>query len=180
MFDGSDEKSGTAYPTSWKSPAPDGADLTLEHFPSFRLALASTHVHRTMTSVYLKPYGLSLAEWRLLATVVRWSTVAMRDVCARSNMDKAQISRTVAALAEAGLIETTADPVHGRRRILRATAAGRRLFKRILPDAQRSQAALLAALTPDERAGLFSALAKLTAAATRFSKDEGHAQPRRQ
>ena len=124
----------------------------------------------------------------------------MRDICARSNMDKAQISRAVTGLVSAGLVERRIDPTHGKRQILRATATGRRIFKRILPDAQRSQAALLAALSTDERAALFSALGKLSAAATRYAaasshdrgnktarrrsktteKDRGHAEPRRQ
>jgi DNA-binding MarR family transcriptional regulator len=201
MFDeASDDDEPKECPASWLSLEADGSNLALEHFPSFRLALASTHVHRTVTSVYLHPYGLTLPEWRILSTVARWSEVPMRDICARSNMDKAQISRTVGDLVSTGLIERTADPTHGKRQILRATATGRRIVKRILPDAQRSQAALLAALSTSERAALFSALGKLSAAATRFAaasphgqrkkqgprrpkateKDRGHAEPRRQ
>jgi DNA-binding MarR family transcriptional regulator len=148
-------------PSSWRVLTPDGSDLSLEHFPSFRLVVASTHLHRTVTSAYLRPYGVKLPEWRILATVARWSSVSMPDLCVRSNMDKALISRTVKSLEAARLIVRRPDPTHGKRQILRITPAGRRLFERILPAAQRSQAELLARLTQAERIAFYSALEKL-------------------
>lgn len=148
-------------PSSWRCPAPDGSDLTLDQFPTFRLVIVSTHLHRTVTSAFLRPYGLKLPEWRILATVASRTTVPTAHVCATSNMDKALISRTVASLDAAGLLNRGPDPDHGKRQLLHITPTGRKLFERIFPAAQQAQADLLALLTPDERTALYSALDKL-------------------
>lgn len=152
-------------PRSWLAPSADGSDLLLEHFPSFLLVLVSTHLHRTVTSAFLRPYGVKLPEWRILATLATRASVPMAQLCVQSNMDKALISRTVKSLEAARLASRHSDPTHRRRQIVSISPAGRELFERIFPAAQRSQAELLARLTLTERLALFSALRKLRGAA---------------
>jgi len=166
-------------PASWRFPTPDGNDLALEHFPTFLLVVVSTHLFRTVTNAYLRLYGVKLPEWRVLATVARWSCISMPDLCLRSNMDKALISRTVKSLGAARLIVRRPDPTHGKRQILFITPAGKRVFERILPTAQRSQADLLARLTRAERVALYSALEKLLGVKPSAPKKRRQSVPRR-
>lgn len=161
----------SAAPTrAWLDLADDGSNLDLTEFPSFRLVEAHALIHRNVTRVYLSGFGLGVPEWRLLALLARRSPLTMREVKARSWMDKGQISRAATLLERQKLLDREADPAHGKRQVLRITAAGLRLFKKIWPEAQRSQAMLLAALSPAERSALFSGLDKLLAAADAYAK----------
>jgi DNA-binding MarR family transcriptional regulator len=163
-------KRSAAPAQAWLDLAEDGSNLDLTEFPSFRLVEAHALIHRNVTRVYLSGFGLGVPEWRLLALLARRSPLSLREVNARSWMDKGQISRAATLLAERKLLDRQADPQHGKRQVLRITAAGMRLFKKIWPEAQRSQAMLLASLSPAERSALFSGLDKLLAAADAYAK----------
>lgn len=72
------------------------------------------------------------------------------------------------------------DPTHGKRQIMFITPAGRRLFGRINPAAQRGQAELLARLTQVERIALYSALEKLRSVKTPAPKERRRGVSRRE
>jgi DNA-binding MarR family transcriptional regulator len=55
--------------------------------------------------------------------------------------------------------------------IVSVTAKGRKLYQTVLPVAQRHQAALLNALTPQERKALYSIIVKLFSAIGDLDKD---------
>jgi DNA-binding MarR family transcriptional regulator len=154
----------------WLELAADGSNLDVHDFPSFRLVEAHALVYRNVTRVYLGGTDLGVPEWRILALLGRRGDLLVREINQRSWMDKGQISRAAARMAARGLVERSPDPTHKKRQKLRLTAAGRALFDRLWPRAQRAQAALLGSLSRDERRALQKALDRLLWAAEQCAK----------
>jgi DNA-binding MarR family transcriptional regulator len=154
-----------ALPEAWRQPASHASALAFEEFPGFLLGRALARIHRIATLPLLARHGLSLAEWRTMSVVATHGDIASADIVGRSTMDKSQISRAVASLEARGLVALRADPAHGRRRLITLTRQGHQLFKKLFPDAQRRQCAVLDQLTQEERRYLFVALKKISVVA---------------
>ena len=146
----------------WQNVSESGEELRFDDFLGFRIGRLNTLIHRDVTAKYLEPNGLSLPEWRVLARIARHSSLEMRELSRINLMDKAAISRAVDSLLAKGYTERHTDPAHAKRRIVAITPAGRRLMRKVLPQAQREQAALLRLMSPDERQVLDVVLARLT------------------
>jgi DNA-binding MarR family transcriptional regulator len=128
-----------------------GFDLTA--FLPYRMVVAATRASRGFAERYRAEFGLSIPEWRVLATLAQWGPVSVREINQIVDMDKSKVSRAAARLEASGLI---AKRVHGGdRRLLEMTLTdeGRALMGRIEPIARAYEAELLARLGED--AGAF-------------------------
>ena len=76
-------------------------------------------------------------------------------------LPRMQISRVVARLEQGGLITRATDPDDRRNLVVRLTAAGRALYRKIEPIVLEREAFLLDALDSKERAALTDALARI-------------------
>ena len=148
-------------PSSWDNPSVDGADLDIEVFPSVLMLGAATLYQRNVFRPIIEPYGLGIAEWRVLVMLNVLGTATAADIANRSWMDKAQISRAAAELEERGYIVRKADATHAKKRIMSATSTGQEVYVEIFRLARMRQAEILQLLTRDERHTLFSALNEL-------------------
>ncbi|OYU14344.1 MAG: MarR family transcriptional regulator [Alphaproteobacteria bacterium PA4] len=139
----------------------------LADFLPYQLSVTSNAVSRAVATgtAYESRFGLSAAEWRVLAAVTAAGTPTQVELGAATGMDKMTISRAVAALAQRHLLDRVRDS--GDRRTLRLspTAEGRRIHDIVAPQALEVEARLLAALAPDEADVLRAALARLRACA---------------
>lgn len=149
----------------WVNLKPMGTNLEVEDFLSMRFANISALLHRNVTKHYLARHDIGLPEWRVITMLVRYGSVTTRELRNASGMDKGQMSRAVSELEQRGLLVRDADATHELRQVLRISEAGTALYRRIMPDARRRQASLLAELTLGERRALDSALRKLKAVA---------------
>jgi DNA-binding MarR family transcriptional regulator len=89
-----------------------------------------------------------------LSSVDSQGPLTMRDLCAIERVQPPSMTRIVAALVDAGLVERRADPSDGRVVWIRVTAAGRRLLERSRGRKEAYLARALRALEPDELATL--------------------------
>ena len=87
-----------------------------------------------------------------------------------ATLDKMQVSRAVAGLERAGLLTRTVDPEDRRNRILKLTASGRELLRKLVPMVEAREAFLLEALAPEERAQLQSMIGRLTERALQLER----------
>ncbi|HEX7060979.1 MAG TPA: helix-turn-helix domain-containing protein [Woeseiaceae bacterium] len=71
--------------------------LILENFPPYRLWILSNIVSGTLASTCDKRFGLSLPEWRVIATLARFPGLSAAEVAERTLMDKVAVSRTVSS-----------------------------------------------------------------------------------
>ena len=111
-----------------------------------------------------KTAGVGLTEWRVLF-LLHHGDSSVSELRRISAMDAGLLSRNVARLQSAGLVSVGRLPKDGRRRILRLTRKGERLYQEIAPVVLEWRRPILGALTALERRALASALEKLERAA---------------
>ena len=88
-----------------------------------------------------------------------------------TTLDKMNVSRAMQSLEARGIVSRSRDPEDGRERIVTLTAAGRGLYRRIVPYALARESDLLGVLSAAELATLDTVIDKLLAAAERAVDD---------
>lgn len=157
--------------SAWTSPGAQGENLGISDFLTFHLLRLSSLAKTCVTREYLDPFALSVPEWRLLATVVVLSPVPFSDISSMTTMDKGQVSRTLRSAQAKGLVATEVVPVEKRsgeaggppvsRVVVTITEAGRQLYGKVMPVAQRYQLDLLELMSMDERRVVLGVLQRL-------------------
>ena len=144
---------------------PQADRLDLDRFLPYRLSVAQLAVSRCLAGIYDRRFGLSRQEWRVLAVLGQDAPLTAGGVCARTSMDKVQVSRAVAGLVAAGLLERRPDRRDRRRGLLRLAPRGRAVYRAIVPLVLARERELLAALTEREVRAFDRLLDKLRARA---------------
>lgn len=136
--------------------------FALERFLPYRLAVLAQRVSRDFSAIYRERFGLSVAEWRVLAHLNAAGSVSVREIHLHADLEKSKASRAAARLEAAGLIEKRAGA--GDRRLVALTLSpkGREAMAALIPLAEAYEAEVLARLSPEDRAALDRAIATLT------------------
>jgi DNA-binding MarR family transcriptional regulator len=147
---------------------PDGSDVSqngdaflLDEFLPYELSVTASRTSRLFARRYEATFGLSIAEWRVIAVVGRFGTITPSAVAERTDMDKVKVSRATASLVASGLLEQGPAPHDGRARLLRLTRKGRVVHDGVVPLALTLEAQLSAGLTDEEWSMLRSCLRRL-------------------
>lgn len=139
----------------------DSFDLSA--FLPYRLAVLAERVSRRLSVVYQVRHGLGLAEWRVLVHV-RWGNEAsVRDIQRAVNLDKPRVSRAVARLVEAGLVEKRPGAEDGRLVAITLSEAGRAVLDEILPEVTAIEARLIAGIAEKDLATFWAVAEKIHA-----------------
>lgn len=133
----------------------------LEEFLPYELSVTAGRTSRLFSRRYEAAFGLSIAEWRVLAVVGRFGTITPSAVSERTDMDKVKVSRATASLVASNLLEQGPAPHDGRARLLRLTRKGRTVHDGIVPLALALEAQLAAGLSDEEWTMLRSCLRRL-------------------
>jgi DNA-binding MarR family transcriptional regulator len=97
---------------------------------------------------------VSVSEVFALGELSEAGSMSQRDLAERLGLEKSTVSRLAAGMERQGWLVRERDPANRRLYRLRLTAKGRAAADRVGADLRARHAALLAALTPAERAGL--------------------------
>ena len=155
----------------------DGAPLfDLEGFLPYELSVVTNRISRAFARRYARTFGLSIAEWRVMAIVGAFAPLSSNAVCERAAMDKAKVSRAVSRLVGRRLLERARDPGDGRLVALALTEAGKAMHAAIVPLARETEAEVVSVLSETERGALRRILRKLDARVREIapdSEDEG-------
>jgi DNA-binding MarR family transcriptional regulator len=135
--------------------------LDLDGFLPYRLSVLSNKVSDAIARLYSERFGLSTAEWRVMAVLGQTPGLSARDVAVRTAMDKVQVSRAVATLVGTRRVQRDGDESDGRVTRLSLTAKGHAIYDEIVPQALHLETAFLAALSPQERETLDELMKKL-------------------
>lgn len=145
--------SGTFFAVSAAGPT-----LELANFLPYRLSVVATQVSRQLAALYAQRFGISIPQWRTIAVLGQSTNVSADFVCEQTQMDRVTVSRAVAGLLARRLILRRYQAHDRRCSVLRLAAAGRRLYRDIVPLARGYENALLGAMSAQERATLARAL----------------------
>jgi DNA-binding MarR family transcriptional regulator len=150
---------------------------------TYRIAVLSALWSAASGRFYRKGFDLALREWRVLAVLSRMDAADGRDgaggppmageLARLTGVEKAGVSRALAALARRGLVETTRSEDDARRSGVALTRAGRALLKRLAPAALERQASLVSVFSPAERRTFFALLEKLERRAVELGGEKG-------
>lgn len=106
--------------------------LTEAHITEERVLGQRIHAFSNMISGHFfrrteQPFGVSLAEWRVLRSVLLEPGVSQGEIALAQGLNVMNVSRAVAGLRSKGLIETSPDPDDRRRTQLSPTQMGREI-----------------------------------------------------
>jgi len=118
---------------------------------TYRVLVLSNTLGVGAVRLYARQFGIPLAEWRLLAALAICAPASVNRLAAALNTDKGWISRTAAALVAKGLAQTRTDSGDARRTQIVLSAAGRAIYKRILPAAIERQDRLVSVMSAAEQ-----------------------------
>jgi DNA-binding MarR family transcriptional regulator len=105
--------------------------------------------------------GLTPTRSSVLLSVVREGRIGLSDLATSEGVNPTQLSRAIAQLVEAGLLERSSDEVDRRAAWVKPTPAGRRLAERIRRERTDALNAALGELPADERDRILAALTAL-------------------
>lgn len=144
---------------------PDAAldNFHLEEFLPYRLSIAANRVSRLFSRRYTAAFGLTIPEWRVLATIGRFGTLSPSAVTEWTAMDKVKVSRAAASLVARGLVRQSPDPNDGRGRRLQLTRKGASMHQGVVPLARELETTLADGLSRTEWVALNKALTRLNA-----------------
>lgn len=134
----------------------------LDRFLPYRLSVLASRVSREFAARYRAKFGLSVAEWRVMAHLSQADRVSVRDLHLRADLEKSKASRAAARLEAAGLVAKAAGDGDRRLVALSLTPRGREMMDELIPLARAFEAELLARLPAEERAALDDAVDRLT------------------
>ena len=149
--------------------AANGVRLKLDEFVPYRLSVLSNRVSGAIARQYTERFGLTMAEWRVMAVLGSSPGLPARDLVERTGMDKVQVSRAVAALVKRKRIARRADTADRRVMRLALTPKGEAVYAEIVPMARKLEAAFLSSLDEGERATLDRLLKRLSQQAERLA-----------
>lgn len=122
--------------------AKDTPPFDLDAFLPYRMNVAAGRLSRAFSRHYRERFGLSTAEWRVLAHLAQSGGVSVREIHARVDMDKSKVSRAAARLEAAGHVTK------------RPSGTDRRLVELALTDSGTAMMAELAGIARTFQAGL--------------------------
>ena len=147
----------------------NGVRLELDDFVPYRLSVLSNRISGAIARQYTERFGLTMAEWRVMAVLGGSPGLSARDLAERTGMDKVQVSRAVAALVKRKRIARRADAADGRMQRLALTPKGEAIYAEIVPLARKLEAEFLSRLNSNERATLNRLLKTLSQQAESLS-----------
>lgn len=134
----------------------------------YRLDASAGHMlrraHQRYQSVFQEcanGLGLTGPQFALLLRLAEQKRATQNHLGRLAAMDSATVQGVVRRLEARGLLRATADPLDRRIRILSITAAGARLLRAAEEAGRRANEALLAPLSPAERAQLLALLRRI-------------------
>ncbi|WP_161981533.1 MarR family winged helix-turn-helix transcriptional regulator [Aurantiacibacter suaedae] len=122
-----------------------------DHLP-YRILLLARMLERETQHHLMEQFGLSLAEWRLLAIACAMGPCSASDIGGAGGIDRAEISRAMRKLEPKGLLVREADPNHGKRLIISATPLGVELRGRVVAARRQRFRELMEDVPAEERA----------------------------
>lgn len=147
--------------------------LVLSRFLPYRLSVASNRVSLAIATAYQALFGLSIAQWRLIAVIAEGQALTQQALCVATRMDKVSVSRAAAALGARGLVARAANPDDQRSHLLSLTREGRALYDAVAPKAIELETRIFGGFSAEELARFAEMLGRIESAAAAIEPEQG-------
>lgn len=134
--------------------------LELTKYLPYLLNRAGSRIATAFTRE-LKPHGIGLNRWRILAALHQVGTSRMGELAELTSIEGSTLSRAVGRLSSAKLVRRARSAEDQRGVSVRLTTEGRNLTETLIPLALRYERVALGALSPAEAALLKRLLARV-------------------
>jgi MarR family transcriptional regulator, organic hydroperoxide resistance regulator len=128
---------------------------------AYQLSHAAHVVSRELTQT-LHDKNISVAEWRVLASLYDDAPTTVLRLAERTLYQQTTLTKLLDRMQAAGLIQRGASALDRRERLLTLTAAGKKLAASLTRRASHAEKKACALLSQAERAALEKALSVLT------------------
>jgi DNA-binding MarR family transcriptional regulator len=128
--------------------------------PTWLLSRAHNRAQRLLAEAFATE-GLRGYHFRVLAALDQYGAASQADISRYTDIDRSDVVATLSDLVERGLVVRRMDEGDRRRNIVEITKRGLAVLARLDKQLDRVQQAVLAPLTPPERASLVRLLTKL-------------------
>ena len=116
----------------------------------YRLLKLSNLIGRPFFANFAERYDLTMNDLRVLMSLTPMGEAASHELCHVTGMHPMNVSRSVARLRRQGRVEERSDPQNRRRKILRPTAEGMALYRKLTPHVKAISEYLFDTLSPLE------------------------------
>jgi len=131
-----------------------------EHYIGYTITDVSRLI-RTVFERRVRSYGLTRAQWMVIARVHRLPGLSQSAVADLLEIEKAPAGRLIDRMEAKGWLERRGDPKDRRINRLHLTAKGKRIHTAIWPIAEATVDDAMADLTSDERRKLTSLMTRV-------------------
>lgn len=139
---------------------PTLTELGLVGFAPYLINRIAACYNNRMTEE-LRVRGLTVARMRALAVLSVQPGLTVNELAVYAVMEQSTMSRTLDAMAVAGLVERRSRAADGRVREVALTESGRTLFLEVWPLMRDAEARMLVGLDLEERATFIAMLRKI-------------------
>jgi DNA-binding MarR family transcriptional regulator len=125
-----------------------GKEIDLEAYIPYQFARLSAYLSKELSEDYARNFGLTIAEWRVIAVLASLPGATAAEISSFSALDAVAVHRAVSRLIKAGLLTRQVDPNDGRRKPLEISIEGRKLYENEVPAALKLERRILSCLDP--------------------------------
>lgn len=97
-------------------------------FLPYLLNQAAESVSREFSGIYKQRYGMTRAQWRVMANLGKLGAMTATEICNVSQIEKTMVSRAVQALEDKGWLARESVASDRRSETLRLTQAGQTIY----------------------------------------------------
>jgi DNA-binding MarR family transcriptional regulator len=133
----------------------------IEEFLTYHLNILARKLSRRHSRFLNENFDMALAEWWLLAQISQHSPTTVRDLAARTLIDKAQVSRGIEQLKLRNYVRRETDPKDKRSALFYITEEGTAAYEKIMPARRANQSELMSQLTRDQRDSFRQSITRL-------------------
>ncbi len=109
-------------------PKPANPRFDLQDFLPYLLTQAAEAASQGFQQIYRDRYGMTRTQWRVMANLGKFGAMTARDICEISHIEKTKVSRAVAALERAAMLQRSPSEHDRRAEILSLTEKGLAAF----------------------------------------------------
>lgn len=129
----------------------DREKLELARFIPYRLAALASKVVDSCADMYSRQFGVTIAQWRVLAVLAEHDTLHSKAIGEIASMDKSKVSRAVQQMEDRQLLVRQKDPSDNRASFLSLTEAGYDLYFQIVPQVKQWEEEFMSGVDESEQ-----------------------------